>query len=121
MKITSLLVSSVNYTNTSPRDIDKIVNEREAISLSLTDSQINREVVNNVLRLEGVNTEMKCDILMSSIKDLATIFAILKQYFEVGRIQKKEYVAFLNNFVRRLQNDKKLVKFDPRKLSSVNY
>ncbi len=89
--------------------------------MSLSERQINREVVNNVLNLTGVDISMKCDILLQSIKDLATTFTILKSFYEVGRISEEEYAEFLKNFVNKLKSARRMVDLDPRKMSSVNY
>ena len=111
----------MTHTSHYPSESKDIAAARESMAESLSESQIHKEVINNICNLTDVEISMRCDIMMQSINDLGTIFNTLKQFNELGRLSNSDYAIYLELFLAKFKNKKRLFEFDPRKFSSTSY
>lgn len=93
-------------------EFDQLADEREEFAQSISDLEIARHVVQQVLQLsEG--DEMKVSILMDAIPDIGTIFANLKFFNREGQLSNRDFHDMLEVCLIKYHERKGIVDFNP--------
>lgn len=97
-----------------PADFEKMAKDREILARKLTDIEIWRSIILKVINLD-IDNDMKVDILIQSIPDIGTIFGQLKFFNSQQILGSLDYHDLLEICIKKYEERKRLVDFDPLK------
>jgi hypothetical protein len=115
------LTQFVNPMDDENKKADVIASERELFANSLEEAKIHQEVIINVCEMEEISPEMKVEIMLQSIKDLAVVFHNIKYCNSKKLISDKEYMNILEIIISKFHQSGSDVDFDPRRYSNYEY
>ncbi len=98
---------------------EDIAKEREDFAETLSQNEIWRQVVRNAIKMDAP-IEMKADILLKAIPDLAVIYSQLKFNNRIGDLTNDELVEFLRIIIERIEQTTGEVEFNPLKMKDYN-
>lgn len=101
--------------NTLAEDIAK---EREDFAETLSQNEIWRQVVRNAIKIDAP-IEMKADILLKAIPDLAVIYSQLKFNNRIGDLSNDELAEFLRIIIERIELSSTEIEFNPLKMNDT--
>ena len=90
----------------------ELADEREEYADSLTDMDIWRQVVRNVVKMEA-EIDTKVEILIGAIPDIAVIYSQLRFNNRIGDLPNKEYHDILDGCLTRLKLRQGDIEFNP--------
>ena len=91
---------------------ENIAKEREDFADTLSQNEIWRQVVRNAIKMDA-SIEMKADILLGAIPDLAVIYSQLKFNNRIGDLTNDELANFLKIIIERIEQKSSEVEFNP--------
>lgn len=98
---------------------ENIAKEREDFADTLSQSEIWRQVVRNAIKMDA-SVEMKADILLGAIPDLAVIYSQLKFNNRIGDLTNDELANFLNIIIERIEQTTSEIEFNPLNIKDSN-
>ena len=93
-------------------DFDNLAHDREEFATSISDLEVARQVIKNVLELSE-EKRMKVDILLSAVPDIGTIFAQLKYFNKEGTLTNQEFHDILEICIEKYHKKEDFVNFNP--------
>lgn len=102
-------------------DAYEIAESREKAAEKLSEDAIHHEVVASVCKMSDVKADMKVEILLQSIKDLAVVFNIIREFNQRGELSNKDYAEILEVMTSKFYDEGGEVEFDPRRYSNYEY
>lgn len=96
----------------------ELARKRERLANAIGQEEIWQVVVRNALSMNAT-IEMRADILLDAIKDLAIIFKYLKINHDEGRIDHDEYALLLERCIKKIETSKDDREFNPLNLTDI--
>lgn len=97
---------------------DDIARDREEFANTLSQNDIYKQVVRNAIKLDAP-IDMKAEILLSSIPDLAVIYSQLKFNNRIGDLSNDDLAEFLALIIEKIEASSKEVEFNPLKMDDA--
>ncbi len=103
------------------RDNDKqinLINNREKLANNLSEANIHRNVVENIIKMDTENDE-KIEFLLQAVPDLGIIMAHLSMCKCQGIIDQKEYSYLSRSILLNLNRNQSNIPFSPLAFKNV--
>ncbi|MCE7737669.1 MAG: hypothetical protein GPJ54_22450 [Candidatus Heimdallarchaeota archaeon] len=97
---------------------EDIARDREEFASTLSQNDIYKQVVRNAIKLDAP-IDMKAEILLSSIPDLAVIYSQLKFNNRIGDLSNDDLAEFLALIIEKIEASSKEVEFNPLKMDDA--
>lgn len=97
---------------------EDIARDREEFANTLSQNDIYKQVVRNAIKLDAP-IDMKAEILLSSIPDLAIIYSQLKFNNRIGDLSNDDLAEFLSLIIEKIEASSKEVEFNPLKVDDA--
>ncbi|MDH5403452.1 MAG: hypothetical protein OEZ01_01850 [Candidatus Heimdallarchaeota archaeon] len=96
-------------------NFDQMAEQREAEAQLLDDVDVWRSIIEKVVLLDSPS-DMKADILFTSIPDIGVVLTQLKNHFEKGNFDETSYKEIVDKYIAILRANNTAIDFDPYKL-----
>ncbi len=97
---------------------DDIARDREEFANTLSQNDIYKQVVRNAIKLDAP-IDMKAEILLKAIPDLAVIYSQLKFNNSIGDLSNDDLAEFLALIIEKIEASSKEVEFNPLKMDDA--
>lgn len=97
---------------------EDIARDREEFANTLSQNDIYKQVVRNAIKLDAP-IDMKAEILLSSIPDLAVIYSQLKFNNRIGDLSNDDLAEFLALIIEKIEASSREVEFNPLKMDDA--